>query len=64
MERDAEGRVVPVLLSDFPLKGSKLHELVALPREHGPVSRWRDKDAAWAHVAKELRQLVESLPAS
>lgn len=57
----AGARVVPVLLGDVDLTGSRLRELVALPRTGGPISRWRDRDAAWAHVAGELRRLAESL---
>ena len=58
---DAGGRLVPVLLRDTDLTYSRLRELVALPRERGPIARWADRDAAFTHVAIELRKLCESL---
>lgn len=51
-------RVVPILLTKVHLTGSKLSELVPLPRERGAVSEWRDQDAAWASIAKEIRDLA------
>lgn len=57
----AGARLVPLLLGDFNLGESKLKDLVALPRDQKPVSRWSDKDAAWAHIAEHVRALALSL---
>lgn len=51
--------IVPVLLNEFPLIGSALRNLQALPKEIGPLYRWKDKDAAWAHVAKQLCDSIQ-----
>lgn len=59
----AGARVVPVLLSDYNLEDSKLKDLVALPREKGPVSRWKDADSAWKHIAEHVRALAVALKA-
>lgn len=53
-------RVVPILVRPALLAGTGLEQLLALPRDHRPMSSRPDRDEAWAEVAFEVAQLVRS----
>jgi hypothetical protein len=57
-------RVVPVIIRPTDWERSPLGRLQAVPRDARPVTTWPNRDQAWIDVAKSLRQLAESLPAS
>jgi hypothetical protein len=66
MERHEAGtaRVIPVILR--PVEGwqsAPFGKLQALPRDGRPVSKWRDRDEAFADVARGIREAAESLAA-
>ncbi len=58
----SRARVIPVLLrpvSDW--QGLEMGQRMHLPRNGVPISKWPDRDAAFAEIAHELREVVESL---
>jgi Trypsin-like peptidase domain/TIR domain len=65
MERhDAkEATVIPVLLrptSDLE-EDAPFGKLLSIPRNGRPVTEWSNRDAAFAEIAKEIRNVVEAL---
>ncbi|HKV60155.1 MAG TPA: trypsin-like peptidase domain-containing protein [Ktedonobacteraceae bacterium] len=64
MERSKAGEaiVIPVLLSPTDdLSGTPFGKLLIIPRNRKPVSKWSDKDEAFANIAREIRAVVEKL---
>ncbi|MGH9765103.1 MAG: toll/interleukin-1 receptor domain-containing protein, partial [Blastocatellia bacterium] len=64
MERSKAGEaiVIPVLLSPTDdLRGTPFGKLLIIPRNRKPVSKWSDKDEAFANIAREIRAVVEKL---
>ena len=54
--------VIPILLSfTEDLESTPFGKLLALPRNRKPISKWADKDEAFADIAKEIRKVVNSL---
>lgn len=53
--------VIPVILRPVDWQGSTLGFLQALPSNARPVTTWEIQDAAWADVARGVREAVESL---
>jgi TIR domain-containing protein len=63
MERHADGEacVIPVILREVDWRGTSFGKLQALPKNARPVTSWVDRDAAFADVARGIRQAVEEL---
>jgi len=63
MERHAakEARVIPVILREVDWKGAPFGKLQALPKDAVPVTKWQDRDQAFADIARGIRQAVDSL---
>src|SRR5436305_6728535 len=51
--------VIPILLRPVDLKCTLFTDLQVLPRNSQPVTTWTDRDQAFAHIAKEIRLVVE-----
>jgi hypothetical protein len=56
-----EARVIPILLRDVDWSRAPFKELQFLPRGGQPVTRWADKDEAFASIAREIRRVVDEL---
>lgn len=57
-----EARVIPILLRDTTgWDKTDFGGLVRLPRDGRPVSKYADKDEAFANIAREIRRVVEQL---
>lgn len=63
MERLTSGAiVVPIKLRDIDnWDATAFGKLQAIPRNGKPVAAWRNRDAAFAEVAKEIRSVIERL---
>jgi len=64
MERhkSKEAIVIPVLLRPSnDLDKAPFGNLLAIPRNRKPISKWPDRDEAFVEVAKEIRAVVERL---
>lgn len=63
LERNArkEAVVVPVIVKPVDWHSSPFGKLQALPTDGRPVTRWGNRDEAWAEVAKGIRLLVARL---
>jgi hypothetical protein len=64
LERHQAGtaRVIPIILK--PTEGweqTELKGLLSLPRDGRPVSKWSDKDDAFAKIAREIRNVATHL---
>jgi tetratricopeptide (TPR) repeat protein len=60
-EKHREAVVIPIILHPCDWKKTALAQLEALPKNHRPITTWKDLDDAFYHVAKELRYLVDNL---
>ena len=57
-----EATVIPVLLlPTADLEEAPFGKLLSIPRNGKPVTQWSDRDAAFAEIAKEIRNVVEAL---
>ncbi len=63
LERQSRGeaRVIPIILRDCDWHSAPFGKLQALPKDAKPITRWADRDEAFADVARGLRRAVESL---
>ncbi len=63
LERDkaGEARVIPVIIRPVDWKGAPFRNLKALPKDGKPVTKWGNRDEAWANVAEGIRAAVEDL---
>ncbi|GAC1354952.1 MAG: hypothetical protein NVS4B11_16950 [Ktedonobacteraceae bacterium] len=60
--RTGKARVVPIILRDTEgWEQTDFGKLLALPRERKPLTAWKNRDAAFSSVAKDIRGLVEGL---
>ena len=59
-----EARVIPVILRHCDWTNAPFGKLMAVPRDAKPVTSWPDRDEAFADVAKQVRQAVESIRTS
>lgn len=53
--------VLPILLKPCTWDDLAFSNLQILPRNHVPVSLWRDKDEAFTHIVEEIKQVVKDL---
>jgi hypothetical protein len=56
-----EAVVIPVALRPCDWKDAPFEKLQALPKNRRPVTKWKDRDEAWADVAAGIRRAVEAL---
>ncbi len=56
-----EARVIPILLRPVDWQRASFRKLQALPRNGIPITRWDNRDEAFADVAIGIRQAVENL---
>ena len=63
MERHEEHKacVIPILLRPCNWEGAPFEKLQMLPRNGMPLSMWRNRDAGFAEVAKEIRTILQTL---
>jgi hypothetical protein len=60
--RSGEATIIPVLLRSIDnWKEAPFGKLLTIPRNGKPISKWADKDEAFAEVAKEIRTVVTNL---
>lgn len=63
MERHeaGEARVIPIILRDVDWSGAPFSKLQALPTDARPVTRWSNRDTAFADVARGIRAAVAQI---
>jgi len=54
-----EARVIPVILRPVDWHGAEFGRLHALPRNGKAVTAWRDRDQAFADVARGIREVLQ-----
>jgi hypothetical protein len=61
MERHEAGEthIIPILLRPVDWQSAPFGKLKALPSNGTPITEWRNRDAAFADVAKGIRSIVE-----
>jgi len=64
MERHDAGAatVVPIFLRPCDWQGMPFAELQGLPTRGKPVTRWTNRDAAFANIAAGIRAVIDALP--
>jgi hypothetical protein len=60
MQRHEAGqaKVIPIILRDVDWKTAPFAKIQALPTDARPITSWRNRDAAWADVARGIRSAV------
>jgi hypothetical protein len=61
--RAGDACVIPILLRPVDWDGAPFAHIQALPRDARPVTKWTDRDEAWADVAKGIRRAIEGMRA-
>jgi tetratricopeptide (TPR) repeat protein len=63
LERHDAGlaRVIPIFLRPVDLHGVPFSKLQGLPADARPVTKWRNRDEAFADIAKGIREAVEAV---
>jgi molecular chaperone DnaK len=61
--RVGEARVIPIILRPVPWEETPLRELQVLPTGGKPVTTWRNRDTAFMSVARDISNIVGTLPA-
>lgn len=63
MERHQAGsvRVIPILLRPVHLENEPFTQLATLPKNKQPVSMWRNRDAAFAEIARDISASIKEL---
>ena len=56
-----EARVIPILLKPVDWSGAPFGSLQVLPRNRRAVTSWKDRNAAFAEIAKEIRETLKEL---
>ncbi len=59
-----EARVIPIIVRPVPWEETPLGGLQVLPAEGKPVTTWRNRDTAFAHVARGITEVIETLQLS
>jgi eukaryotic-like serine/threonine-protein kinase len=59
-EKNGEAYVIAVLLRPVDWQCTPFAHLHCLPRNHQPVTRWRNRDAAFAEIVQAIRTEVET----
>ncbi len=63
MERHKSGnaRVVPILIRSADVSKTPFKNLQSLPRSHDPVDTSHNRDETWTKIAREIREVCDSL---
>lgn len=57
-----EARVIPIILRETEgWEQTEFRQLLALPRDLRPLTAWKNRDAAYASIAKDIRRSIEDL---
>ena len=56
-----EARVIPILLKPVDWSDAPFSSLQVLPRNRRAVTSWKDRNAAFAEIAKEIRETLKQL---
>jgi internalin A len=56
-----EARVIPVMLRPCDWRNAPFGSLQGLPKDMKPITKWRDRDTAWADVASGIRRIATAL---
>src|SRR5713226_6014502 len=56
-----EARVIPIILKPVDWTGAPFSKLQVLPRNRKPVTSWKDRNAAFLEIAKDIRDTVKEL---
>jgi hypothetical protein len=62
-ERD-EARVIPIILKPVDWSGAPFGKLQAFPINAKPVTKWSNRDAAFANIAQGIRQAAQEISAA
>jgi len=57
-----EARVIPIVVRPCDWKGAPFEKLQIVPRNEIPLTLWRNRDAGFTEVAKEIRIALEAIP--
>jgi tetratricopeptide (TPR) repeat protein len=57
-----EAHVIPIVVRPCDWKGALFEKLQIVPRNGKPVTSWRNRDEAFAEIAKEIRAALELMP--
>ena len=57
----SEARVIPIILKPVDWTGSPFSKLQVLPRNRKPVTSWKDRNAAFLEIAKDIRDTIKEL---
>jgi SIR2-like protein/TIR domain-containing protein len=56
-----EALAIPIIVDDCLWKDAPFARLQVLPKDGKPVSRYRDRDAAWTAIEVEIRKAIEEI---
>lgn len=61
LERHERGEaiVIPIILRPVDWESSPFGKLQALPKDNRPVTKWSDRDEAFANIAQDIRKVIE-----
>ncbi len=61
MERhySAKSQVVPIIVRPCDCKGQPFEKIQGLPMNLKPITRWKNRDAAWLDVSRAIRSIAE-----
>ena len=51
--------VIPIILKECMWKDTKLKEVLAIPKDGLPVTKWSSEDEAWVNVAENIKRVIE-----
>ena len=62
MQKAGKARVIPILLRPTDdLQETPIGDLLTIPRNNKPVTKWEDRDAAFAEIAREIRGVINQV---
>lgn len=59
--RSGQARVIPVILRPCDWSHAPFADLLAVPRDGKPVTKWQNKDEAFLDIAKSIRKVIEEI---
>jgi hypothetical protein len=60
LHNDNKARVIPIILRDCDWKRAPFGTIQVLPRNGKPITLWRNRDKAFAEIAREIRVALEA----
>ena len=51
--------VIPIILKECMWKDTKLKEVLAIPKDGLPVTKWSSEDEAWVNIAENIKRTIE-----